>query len=78
MSLVVMGDALDVIKAHRQQGLRTFQGLHLALLIDAQDQRLVRRIQREPHNVAQLLDEERVGGELKGFATVGRNPNRCM
>src|SRR2546422_11750404 len=39
---------------HRQQRLRTVQGLNLGLLIDAQHERLIRRVEVEPHDVSHL------------------------
>lgn len=59
--IVVVGHALDVAQPHRQHRLGALQCLHLALLVHAQHQRLVRRIEIEPDDVAHLLDEERVG-----------------
>ena len=37
VTLVVVGDALDVAEPHGKQGLGAFEGLDLALLIDAED-----------------------------------------
>jgi hypothetical protein len=45
---VVMGDAFDIPQAHRQDRLRALKRLHLALLIDAQNQGILRRIKVEP------------------------------
>lgn len=60
-----MREALDVPEAHRQHRLRSLQGLDLALLIDAEDDGVLRGIEVEPHDVADLFDEERIGGELE-------------
>src|ERR1019366_9488271 len=43
------------------------QGLHLALLIHAQHDRLVRRVQVQPHHVADLCLQLGVGGELESL-----------
>ncbi len=43
--LVIVSDTLDVTEAQRQQRLGALQRLHLALLIHAQHQGIVRRIQ---------------------------------
>ena len=59
---VVMGDALDVAQPQGKERLGAFQGLDLALLVDAQHQRLVRRMEVEADDVPDLLGEERVGG----------------
>jgi hypothetical protein len=65
---VVMRTPLNLTRAHRQQRLRAVQGLDLALLVQAQHQRLVRRIQVQPDDIAHLLDEQRVARELEGLA----------
>ena len=71
---VVVGDTFDVAKAHRQQRLRALQRLALALLVDAKHQRVLRRAHVQADDVAKLLDEERIGGELEGLAAVRRSP----
>ncbi|MCY1552288.1 hypothetical protein D9M68_886760 [compost metagenome] len=70
MPLVVMGDTLNVTKTHRQHRLRALQRLALALLVDTDDQRVVRRAQVRADDVAQLLDKERVVGELEALGAV--------
>lgn len=45
VALVVVRDALDVTKSHGQHRLRALQRLALALLVDTDDLRLVRRAQ---------------------------------
>src|SRR3989454_3907525 len=65
MARVVVGPALHLPGPHRQQRLRAIQGLNLGFLVDAQDQRLVRRIEVEPHDVADLVDEQRILGQLE-------------
>ncbi len=71
VTLVVVGDALDVAEAHGQHGLCSLQGLALALLVHADDQRVVGRAQVQANDVAQLLDEERVVGQLEAFGAMG-------
>src|SRR5262249_1706677 len=56
---IVVRDALDIAQSHRQHWLGSLEGLALALLIDAQHQGVVRRVEIEADNVAKLLDEER-------------------
>ena len=51
--------------------LRAVQRLDLALLVHAQHQRLVRRVQVQADHVAQLLDELLVAAELEGLGQVG-------
>jgi len=52
MARVVVGPARHLSGPHRQQRLRAIQGLNLGFLVDAQDQRLVRRVEVEPYDVA--------------------------
>ena len=56
---VVVGDALDVAEAQWRHRLSPFQRLALALLVDAQHQRVVGRVQVQPDPIAQLLDASR-------------------
>ncbi len=44
--------------------------LNLAFLIDAQRQSAFRRIQIQPHDAADFLDEERIGRQLEGLDAV--------
>ena len=53
------------VKGQRQTGLRTVRRLNLALLIDAQDQRVLRRPQIQPDHADPLLDEAFVAAELE-------------
>ena len=59
--LVVVGDAVDVAEPHRQNRLGALERLDLAFLIDAQDDRMIWRVEVKPHDVPDLLDEQRVG-----------------
>ena len=74
MAVVVVRHPLEVTQAHRQHGLRALERLDLALFVNAQHQCLVGRVEVEPDDVAHLLDEERIVGELEGFRAVGLNP----
>ena len=67
---VVMRDPFEVAQAHRQDRLGALQGLNLALLIDAEDQRFVWRVEVEPHDITHFIHEERIVRELEGFAPV--------
>ena len=57
MATVVVCAPLDLAWLHRQQWLRAIQSLNLRFLIDAEDQRILRWIQVEADDVANLLDE---------------------
>ena len=70
MALVVVGDAFDVAEAHGKHGLGAFEGLDLALLIDAKHHGLVGRIEVKPDHVAQLLDEEGIGRKFEAAGAV--------
>jgi hypothetical protein len=63
---VVMRHTLHVTQAHGQQRLSPLQGLDLRILVDAEHQGLVGRVQVETDDVTDLLDKEGVGGELAG------------
>ena len=67
---VAVRDAFDVTQSEGQEGLGALQGLDLALLVNAQDHGMVGRIKVEADDVADLFDEEGVGGEL-GSASAG-------
>ena len=71
-----MRHAFDVAEFEGQEGLGALQGLHLALLIDEQHHRMVGRVEVEADDVAELFDEEGIGGELEVFLLVGLNVER--
>jgi hypothetical protein len=58
---VVMGSPLDLARPHRQKRLRSIERLDLALFVDAENHRALRRRQIKPDDVAHFLDEQRVG-----------------
>ena len=70
MALVVVGDPFSVAKAHRQHRLGALERLTLALLVHADDQRIVRWAQIQAHHVAQLLYEERIRRQLEALGAV--------
>ncbi len=55
--LVVMGHGAAAALFERQPRLRAIERLNLALLVDAQDDRFVRRVEIEAHDIGELLDE---------------------
>src|SRR3977135_4058201 len=73
MAMVVVGDAFDVAEPHGKHGLGAFEGLDLALLIDAKHHCLVGRIEIKPDHVAQLLDEKGIGRKLEAAGAVRLN-----
>ena len=70
MADVVVGHPFDVAQAHRQHRLGALERLALALLVHAQHDCVLGRTQIQPHDIAQLLDEERIGGELEVLGAV--------
>src|SRR5713226_6380735 len=52
---IVRGAALSLAGPHRQNRLHAIERLNLRLLVRAQHQRPVRRVEIEPHNIAHLL-----------------------
>ena len=64
---------------HRQHRRGPLQRLDLRLLIDREDRRARRRRQVQPHHVADLVDEQRVRGDLEVLgapAAAARRPAR--
>jgi hypothetical protein len=71
MPLVVMRHGPRPATLHGQARLGAVEGLNLALLIDAEDDRLLRRVQIQPNYVLQLGEEGGVGGHLERFLAMG-------
>ena len=67
---VIVGAPLGHTRHHREHRLLAVERLDLAFLIHAQDERTVWRRQVEPNDVADLVDELRVGGQLEGLGPV--------
>lgn len=65
-----MRDAFDVSQPHRQYRPGALQGLYLTLLAHARHQRIIRRVEIQTDDVAHLLDEERIGGELEALGAM--------
>ena len=61
---VIVSDALDVAEPHGQNRLGSVERLNLAFLVHTQHQSVIGRVQIQAHNIAYLLDEERIGGEF--------------
>src|SRR5258708_5454273 len=70
MARIVVTAPLDLTRAHRQHRLAAVERLDMALLVDAQDQRMLRRRHVEPDNVAHLLNEQWIGRKLEAFRAV--------
>lgn len=72
VALVVMRHGAESALLHRQAGLGAVERLDLALLVDRQHDGVGRRIDIEADDVAQLVDEFRIVGELELPPAVGR------
>jgi hypothetical protein len=70
MPAVVVGASLGAAREQRQDRGRAIQDLDLRLLTCAEHDRGVRRIPVERDDVAYLVDELRVGGELEALREV--------
>src|ERR1700678_3917019 len=68
---VVVRGPLRPAGRQRQQGLGALQGLALALLVDAQHERVIRWVEVKADHVADLVDEERIGRKLERLLPVG-------
>ena len=73
VAIIIVRYAFEVTQAHRQQRLGPLQRLHLALLVYAQHQRIVRRIELQAHDVAHFLHKERIGGKLEALGAMRLN-----
>ena len=70
MPFVVVRAAFDLAGLHRQQRLRAIERLNLRFLIDAEHRRMGRRIQIQAHDVADLLDQQRVVRQFERLAAM--------
>ena len=77
MPRVVVGPALDLPRPHWQHGLRAIQRLDLGFFVDAQPQRFVGRIEVEPDDVADFVDEQRIFGQLERLAPMRLQSERA-
>lgn len=73
---VAVGHSLDVAQSQRQEWLGPVKRLDLALLIDAQDQSLIRWVEIQTDDVSDLLDEEGIRGELEVLLPVRLDAKR--
>ena len=73
---VIVGNAFGVTQPHRQNGLTALQCLDLALLVHAQHQRIVRRVEIQPDDIAYFLHKERVVGERERPVAVRLQPEQ--
>ena len=71
MGLVVVRPGAAAALLQGQVGLRPIQGLNLALLIDTQHHRLLRRVEIESHHVGELFQKPGVAGEFESLLAMG-------
>ena len=76
---VVVGPPFSLARAQGEQRRRAIQGLDLWLFVDAEDRGVLRRIEIQPHDVADLVDEQRIRRQLEGLRATAavRKPARC-
>ena len=77
---VIVGAAFGLARLHRQQGGRAVQRLDLRFLVDAQHDSMIGRIDIQPGDVPDFLDQQRVGRQLEGLAPMRAQPRtraRC-
>ena len=76
VALVVVGHGAGAPLLHGQSGLGAVEGLDLALFVDAEDQRLVGRIEIEPDHVLHLGGEVLVARDLERLDQMRLEPVR--
>ena len=76
VTLVVVGHRSGAALLHRQAGLGAVEGLNLALFIDAENQRLVRRSEIEPDHILDLLGEVLIARDLERLDQMRLQPVR--
>src|SRR3546814_8350296 len=67
---VIVALPLRLSGTHRQYGGGALDGLDLGLLIDTQDERPIGRVEVEADDIADLVDEQRIGREFEGLMAV--------
>ena len=67
MAHIIVGPPLDLPRPHGQQRLRAIQRLDLRLLVRAQYERAIRRVQVQADDIPHLLDEEGVPRQFEGL-----------
>src|SRR5207244_10306929 len=67
LAFVVVCAPLRLTGPHRQDRLRAIERLDLTLLIGTQHQSALRRVQIQADDVAHLLDQLRIGGQLEAL-----------
>ena len=77
VAAVVVGAPLRDARTHRQHRLAALQRLYLRLLVHAQHHRSLRRMQVQPHDVAYLLDEQRIARQLEGLVAMWLETERA-
>ena len=74
VSLVVVRHGAGAALLQRQSGLRAVERLNLALFVDGQDDGVGRRVDVEPDDVAQFVDERGSLESLKWRTRCGWRP----
>src|SRR5580700_8172999 len=69
--LVLVGPSLRESRSDGERGLLALESLDLRLLVDAEHDRFLRRVQVQSHDVGELLLEPRVVAELERLTPMG-------
>ncbi len=73
---VVVGVAFAVAQVHRKRRLGAVERLDLGLLVHAEHHRVVGRVEIEPCNIQDFLEEKGVAGQLERLRQVRLDPEQ--
>ncbi len=76
MANVIVGHSLHVTESHGQRGLGPVESLNLSLLIDRENDSVVRRLQIEPNHIACSSMRNGSPGQLEVLAVMRLNGKR--
>ena len=71
---IIVGPSAAAPAFERQSRLRAVQRLNLALLVHAQDDRMLRRVQIHPHHIQELRDKLRIARQFECFLPMRLQP----
>jgi hypothetical protein len=75
VALVVVALPLGHPRQQRQDRLGPVERLDLGFLVDTKDRGMIGRVHVQPDQVSNLVDEQRIGGQLEGVEQSGFRPN---
>lgn len=74
IALVVMSHGFSPPALHRQPWLGAVKGLNLALLVHAQDKGMIRRVEIQPYDILELVNEPGIPAKLEAPDQVRLQP----